>query len=257
MQTLDVLVADDEPLARRTVRRLLARDPQVREVREASDGHDTVRKILERRPDIVFLDVQMPGMDGFEVVAEIGIRHMPPIVFATAHDQHALRAFEISAVDFLLKPFSDSRFQEALQRAKRLVVSATASPAEQLAKLVRYLQENRPADNPVSDRIVLKSAGESVILRPDDIYWLEAQGDYIRVHARERSHLVRETMNSMERRLDASLFVRIHRSAIVNLRQVKRISPLMFGDHAIWLENGRELRVSRTYHPRFAQRLQG
>lgn len=253
------LVVDDEPTARRGVRLLLDRDPDITVAGEAASGPDAVRKITEEKPELVFLDVQMPEMDGFKVLEAVRARHTPVVVFVTAYDQHALRAFEVNAIDYLLKPFDDERFDAALKRAKHEVARRqTDALGVKLDHLLAYLQaggpaaapEPAPADAIQPDRILLKSGGEIYFLKADEIDWIEAEGDYMKFHAGGRAHLLRETMARLEERLDGAKFIRIHRSTIVNIDRVRKLSPSFAGEYAVVLQDGTKLKLSRGYHDR-------
>lgn len=258
------LIIDDEPTARRGVRLLLDRDPDIAVCGEAASGPEAARKITEEKPDLVFLDVQMPEMDGFKVLESVRHRHVPVVVFVTAYDQHALRAFEVSAVDYLLKPFDDERFAAALQRAKTEHARRQSDALGlKLDHLLAYLQAGpggppSPAPAPIeeavqADRVLLKSGGEIYFLKADEIDWIEAEGDYMKFHAGGRAHLLRETMARLEERLDGAKFIRIHRSTIVNIDRVRKLSPSFAGEYAVVLHDGTKLKLSRGYH----DRLQG
>ncbi|MEM8599933.1 MAG: LytTR family DNA-binding domain-containing protein [Bacteroidota bacterium] len=239
---LRVLVADDEPLARETVG-LLLRDRAEAEVRwEAATGAATVRAIRQHRPDLVFLDVQMPEGDGFAVVDEIGAAQMPVTVFVTAFDQYALRAFEARALDYLLKPYDDARFFAAFDRACARVHErqAASEPA---------------ASETTPDRIMVKSGGQIVFVEVAAIDWVEAAGDYMVLHVGDRRHLIRETMAALERQLAPHGFVRIHRSTLVNLDRVATLRPSDHGDYRVRLRNDTTLRLSRRYWDRLEARL--
>ncbi len=233
-----VLVVDDEPLARRGVVARLARHPDVELAGECATGREAVRAITERPPDVVFLDVQMPGMDGFAVVEAVGVERMPLTVFLTAFETHALRAFEVQASDYLLKPIDDERFDGALARVRR------------------RLSEQRPAP-PGSERLVIRDRGRMVLLAVDEVDWVGAEKDYVRVYARGRSHLVRETMTAMESQLPATRFARIHRSAIVNLARIRELRPQANREFTVVLRDGTQLRLSRSYRDRLAALIQG
>lgn len=257
------VIVDDEPAARRGVRLLLDRDPAIAVVGEAANGGEAVAMLGNLRPDLVFLDVQMPGYDGFEVLARIDPAAMPSIVFVTAHDNHAVRAFDVSAVDYLLKPYDDARFAAALARAKAQVAARrTGTMDARLKQLLEYLQAQpgapggtaRPAEAP-PDRILLRSSGEIYFLKPEEIDWIEAEGDYMKFHVAGKAHLLRETMARLEARLDPRRFVRIHRSTIVNLDRVRKLSPSFAGEYAVILHDGTKLRLSRGYHERIAALL--
>lgn len=254
------IIVDDEPTARRGVRLLLERDRTVEIVGEAAGGIEAVELIHRERPDLAFLDVQMPGCDGFETLARVGPAAVPAVVFVTAYDEHALRAFDVNAVDYLLKPYDDARFAAALQRGKEAVRLRQADGVNtRLAKLLDYLQQNgeRPAapakeeDGP-GDRILLKSSGEIFFLKADEIDWIEAEGDYMKFHVAGRTHLMRETMARLEERLDPQRFIRIHRSTIVNLDRLRKLSPSFAGEYAVVLHDGTKLKLSRGYHERIA-----
>ena len=245
LSRIRILIADDEPVARRGVRVLLERDPLVDIVGEATGGIEAAELILRLRPDLVFLDVQMVGCDGFETLRRVGPAAVPVVVFVTAYDEYALRAFEVNAVDYLLKPYDDSRFAAALARARDLVVrKRTDEAGQRLARLLDHLEgEGR-------DRILLKSSGEIIFLKTSEIDWVEAEGDYVKFHAAGRTHLMRGTMASMETTLNPAQFIRIHRSAIVNADRLRKLSPSFEGEYAVVLQDGTKLRLGRSYHDR-------
>ena len=226
------IIVDDEPLARQGIRLRLQREKDVDIVGEAGDGRAAVGMIRSLRPDLVFLDVQMPAMTGFDVLGELSNDPLPVIIFVTAHDQFALRAFEVDAVDYLLKPFTQERFDEALQRARRELTAAA----------------------PLS-RIAVRSRDVWLILKSEEIDWLEAAGNYVEVHARGRTFLVRTTVTSLERRLDARRFARIHRSTIANLDRVAEIRSDAHGDYEVTLTCGAVLRMTRNYSDRLLSKV--
>jgi len=247
------LICDDEPLARERVRSLLADQPGLEVVGEASDGDQAVAAILGQEPDLVFLDVQMPKRTGFDVIQAVGADRMPAVVFVTAYDQYALKAFDVHAVDYLLKPFDRERFEGAVDRARRkLDADEGGALKTQLMQLVREMQ---PAAAPRQDRIVVKSGGRLFFLRTDEIDWIEAAGNYVRVHVGKEAHLLRETMNAIETRLDQKMFLRIHRSRIVNMERVKELHPWFNGDYAGILGDGTKLMLSRGYRDKLQERL--
>jgi two-component system LytT family response regulator len=251
------LIVDDEPAARRGVRLLLDRDPAIEIVGEASGGEEAANMISALRPALAFLDVQMPECDGFEVLARVGAERAPVLVFVTAYDEYALKAFEVNAVDYLLKPFDDARFAAALQRAKDAVRNRQSQNVDQrLNQLLTYLQTaapTPPADT--HDRILVKSSGEIFFLKAEEIDWIEAEGDYMKFHVAGKSHLMRETMARLEARLDAKRFIRIHRSTIVNIDRMRKLSPSFAGEYAVVLQDGTKLKLSRGYHERIATLL--
>lgn len=254
-----VVIVDDEPAARRGVRLLLERDRTVEIVGEAAAGQQATDLIRRERPDVAFLDIQMPGGDGFDVIKEIGPEALPAVVFVTAYDEHALRAFEVNAVDYLLKPYDDARFEAALQRAKDEVRRRQAETVNvRLVQLLDYLQRTAPEGTDPgkpADRIMLKSAGEIFFLKVAEIDWIEAEGDYMKFHVNGRTHLMRETMARLEARLDPRQFIRIHRSTIVNLDRLQKLSPSFAGEYVVILRDGTKLRLSRGFHERIATLL--
>ncbi len=255
---LRAVIVDDEPAARRGVRLLLDREGGVDVVGEAATGLEAVELIRREKPDLAFLDVQMPGADGFEALAELDAATVPAVIFVTAYDEHALRAFEVSAVDYLLKPFDDARFFAALRRAREEIRRRQADQVnDRLTQLLDYLRHTRgPAsaapEDKSGDRILVKSSGEIFFLKADEIDWIEAEGDYMKFHVAGRSHLMRETMARLEARLDPKRFIRIHRSTIVNIDRLRKLSPSFAGEYAVILQDGTKLKLSRGYHERIA-----
>jgi two-component system LytT family response regulator len=255
------LIVDDEPAARRGVRLLLERDPTVEIVGEAAGGAEAAEIIKREKPDLVFLDVQMPGCDGFEALNKVGTAASPAVVFVTAYDEHALRAFEVNAVDYLLKPYDDARFSAALQRGKQAVRQREADTVNsRLTQLLDYLQHDptrgaSAKEEGPGDRILLKSSGEIFFLKAEEIDWIEAEGDYMKFHVAGRAHLMRETMARLEARLDSKRFIRIHRSTIVNIDRMRKLSPSFAGEYAVILHDGTKLKLSRGYHERIGALL--
>jgi two-component system LytT family response regulator len=239
------VIADDEPIARHGVRLLLERDMGIEIVGEASGGVEAADLILRLRPDLVFLDVQMVGCDGFETLKRVGPDATPVVVFVTAYDEYALRAFEFNAVDYLLKPYDDARFAAALERARDLVMRKRGDAVDnRITRLIEHIEgEGR-------DRILLKSSGEIIFLKTGEIDWIEAEGDYVKFHVTGRTHLMRGTMAALEERLDPTRFIRIHRSTIVNADRLRKLSPSFEGEYAVVLQDGTKLRLSRGYHDR-------
>lgn len=254
------LIVDDEPAARRGLRLLLERDAGIAIVGEAANGLEAVEFIRRERPELVFLDVQMPGADGFETLRRLAPAETPTVVFVTAFDEYALRAFEVQAVDYLLKPYDDARFAAALHRAKAEVQRRQGETVNtRLAQLLEYLQtaerEGTRRAEAAGDRILLKSSGEILLFKPEEIDWVEAEGDYMKFHVGGKAHLMRETMARLEARLDPARFIRIHRSTIVNLDRVRKLSPSFAGEYVAVLQDGTKLRLSRSYHERLAELL--
>jgi two-component system LytT family response regulator len=246
--TLRSMIVDDEPLARRRLRTLLRAEPQIEVIGEADDGPNAVRAIRDRSPDLLFLDVQMPGLDGFEVLEEIGVERAPAVIFVTAYDQYALKAFDAHAVDYLLKPFDRGRLREAVRRAVRLATSDDAE--ERLRSLLADALGNRPLR-----RIMVKAAGRIYFVSADEIDWLEAAGHYAELHVGQRSHLVRDTIAHLASRLDGTRFARIARGTIIRLDQIRELQPGFHGDMDVVLKSGVTLRASRTYTAALRARL--
>jgi two-component system LytT family response regulator len=246
------LVVDDEPLARERVLSLLQQESDVEVVGECSDGGQAVTAIQSQSPDLVFLDVQMPGCDGFEVIRNIGADRMPTVIFVTAYDEYALQAFEVHALDYLLKPFGKDRFQQTLRHAREALERKRAGDLGR--RLLALVHDVKPEPQRV-ERLVVKSGGRVFFLRTDEIDWIEAAGNYVRLHLGSESHLFRETMNRMESRLDARRFTRIHRSRIVNTERIKELQPWFNGDYVVILRDGTRLTMSRGYRDKLQQRL--
>jgi two-component system LytT family response regulator len=246
------LIVDDEPLARRRIRSLLEHDSIVEVIGECSDGYKAVNSISELTPDLVFLDVQMPAMDGFEVIKTIGPERMPTVIFVTAYDHYALKAFEVNALDYLLKPFDRSRFQKTLERAKTMIrAPQNGSVSNQLLSLLQDLRREQE----IPDRFIIKSGGRVVFLKIEEIDWMRAVGNYVRLQVGRDSHLMRETMTGMEAKLYPDRFMRIHRSTIVNLDSVKEVQPWAKGEYVVIMRDGTRLIMSRRYRERLNERL--
>ena len=249
--SIRALVVDDEPLARQSVRRFLKSHGDIEVVGECGDGQSAVEAILSQKPGLVFLDVQMPEMDGFAVVGRIGVEQMPCTIFVTAYDQYALRAFDANAVDYLLKPFARTRFERALARARERIAGNLDREA---ARRILRAMESAAGRGGHIDRLPVSENGRIVFVKTRDIQWIEAAGNYARLHAAGRSYEVRETLTSLEGKLDPAVFLRIHRSAMVNVSFVKEAHPWFHGYHPVLLESGQKLRMSR-YQREVAERL--
>jgi two-component system LytT family response regulator len=232
---MKAVIVDDEPLARRALRQLVSEDPEVTVAGECS-GVEAPELILRTRPDILFLDIQMPEVDGFEVIERVGPDTVPAVVFVTAHDEHALRAFDAQALDYLVKPFDDRRFFTALQRAKERARSRPPRPA--------YVS-----------RFLVRSREKIVFVKATEIDWIEAADYYVSLHSAGKSHLLRKSMAELEKELDPGTFIRVHRSAIVNIDRVKELHPLFRGDSIVVLEDGTKIRLSRARRPEFEARM--
>ena len=262
MKRIRTLIVDDEPLARDGIEMMAKVDPEIEIVGRCAEGRAAVEAIRAQQPDLVFLDVQMPQLDGFEVLAELLPAERPFVVFVTAYEEHAIRAFEVSAVDYLLKPFTDGRFAAMLARAKEAVRRSRTVPLQkQVELLLDYVRRLDPGDvgsprrTPSAsapapeyvDRIVLKAYGALHFIKARDVIWMEAQGDFVKVQTPGKTQLVRETLQSMERKLDVAKFLRIHRSFLVNLEHVKRVEVALYGDYSVFMSDGTKLRLSRNY----------
>lgn len=250
---IKTLIVDDEPLARERIRSLLASDPDFEILGEAGNGEEAVIAIDGERPDLLFLDVQMPGLDGFQVLEAIGAEEMPVTIFVTAYDQYAIRAFEVHALDYLLKPFDRQRFQQTLDRAKSVLQQQAQAP-ELNQRLLSLISDFRTPARPV-ERLVVKAQGRVYFVATHEIDWIEAAGNYLKLHVGANEHLIRETMNAIEERLDPSQFVRIHRSTIVNIERVKELQPWFHGDFVVLLKDGQQLTLSRNYREKVQERL--
>ncbi|MEM1116096.1 MAG: response regulator [Bacteroidota bacterium] len=258
MAPLRALIADDEPLARDVLRLLLDDVPDVDLRWEAADGRAAVEAIREHRPDVVFLDVQMPHLDGFGVVETVGPEAMPATVFVTAYDQHALRAFEASAVDYLVKPYDDDRFARALDRARALAAATRSAEADALTDRLRHLLDAASGPAPeAADRLLVREGTKLSVVRTEAVDWAEAAGDYVALHVGPRTHLMRETLAGLAERLDARRFVRIHRSTVVHVDRVRDVRLTAAGDARVFLRDGTELRASRRYWKDLEARLGG
>lgn len=239
------LLVDDEPLARQRVRLLLNEEPDIEVIGECGDGFEAVEQIQAGKPDLVFLDVQMPDMDGFEVLRQVTQALLPVVIFTTAYDQHALRAFEVNALDYLLKPFKPTRFQEAVQRARDLIANKRAGLTVAQARGLLALLGHPPAPAPQLTRLAIKAAGKVTFVELDRIHSIEAAGKYAVVHVAKENHVLRETMNSLESHLPPQRFLRISRSVIVNLDQIQELQPMFQGENLVVLKNGQGYPTTR------------
>ena len=268
--SIRALIADDERLARERIRRLLRGEAQVEVERECQDGESAVEGILEDQPDLVFLDVQMPGLDAFEVLEAVRLRdatlRLPVVIFVTAFDDYALRAFEVHAVDYLVKPFTAQRFRSAVERAREVLRHGRQShEAGLLALIERLSSDKRELERRLTgegtesaatgsggdprwlERLHIRHDGRILFVRVSDVDWFESAGNYVRVHSESSSHQLRESLTSLAARLDPARFARIHRTTIVNIDRVREIQPWFSGDYVVVLQNGSKLRMSRNY----------
>ena len=252
MSKIRTLIVDDEPMARERVAALLRQEEDVEVIGECGDGPQAVTAIQNQSPDLVFLDVQRPGCSGFDVIRGGGADRMPTVIFVTAYDEYALRAFEVHALDYLLKPFGRDRFRETLKHSR---ASLERRRAGDLGRRLLALVNDIKPEAPKLDRLVVKSGGRVFFLRTEDLDWIEAAGNYVRLHLGDEAHLFRETMTHMEARLDTRRFVRIHRSRIVNTERIKELQPWFNGEYVVVLRNGTRLPLSRGYRDKLQERL--
>jgi len=255
-----VLIADDEAIARRRTARLLRERNDVDIVAQCAGGAEAVSAIREHEPDLVLLDIQMPDIDGFGVISEIGIDKMPQVVFVTAYDQHAIRAFEVNAVDYLIKPYTSERFHEAVDRAlKRIVQGAERVEEARLeAMLQRLFGENErgnASEEPGADRIIVRDRDRMRLIRVQDVDWIESEGNYVRLHIGATSHLIRGNLGKLEEKLATFGFVRVHRRFLVNVDRVTEVQPWFGGDAILILGNNAKVRLSRTFREPFEKRF--
>ena len=262
MSAIRALVADDEPLARDRIRRLLEEEPDIEVVGECADGDTAAQAIVELRPDLVFLDVQMPGRDGLAVVEAVRAEHLPYVIFATAYDEYAIRAFELHALDYLMKPFNPRRLRAAVARARQALAKDRAPHDERLLALLARMSatqddlERRLGSAPLApggpaegwlERLTVRDRGRIHFVRTADIDWIGASGNYVELHVGTTVHLVREKLSGLAARLDPTRFVRIHRSTIVNVERIREIQPWFSGDYVVLLHGGAKLNMSRNY----------
>ncbi|MBD9480286.1 LytTR family transcriptional regulator DNA-binding domain-containing protein [Pseudoxanthomonas sp. PXM02] len=248
--SLTALVVDDEPIARHAVLRLLREDPDIEDAGECGDGVSAVAAIRDLSPDLVFLDIQMPAITGLDVVATIGAARMPATIFVTAYEQFAVRAFEANAVDYLVKPFSRERFAETLRRAKQRLATVRGADADTTTRIMQALASLQQRDAYL-ERLPVREDERVVLVDVDDIVWIKASGNTVRLHLADRVHELRDTMSALAARLDPRRFARVHRSAIINIRRVKDIHPWFNGYHVVTMDTGQQLRMSRYQHEAF------
>ncbi|MBK8794332.1 MAG: response regulator transcription factor [Holophaga sp.] len=251
--TIRALVVDDEGLARQRILHLLEKEADFEVVGECANGIEAVKAIEDLNPDLVFLDIQMPELDGFGVIDAVGAERMPTTLFVTAYDQHAMKAFEVHALDYLLKPFDTDRFQQALDRARRWCASGVSdgNPKQNLEDLMSGIRQERPW----VDRLLVRHGDRHVLVRTASLQWIEAEDNYVRLHVEGTSFLLRQTMAGILSRLDPHQFRRIHRSAIVNLDCIKELQPWTSGDHLVIMRDGTKLTLSRTFREQFEEWL--
>jgi two-component system LytT family response regulator len=251
---LRVIVVDDEPLARAGVADLVRKDSGLEVVAECADGRSALEAIERLRPDLVLLDVQMPELDGFEVLRQLDPKRLPAVIFITAYDEFAVRAFDVHAFDYLVKPFDDTRFAEALARAKRVIGSGGGELGRRLDALLTHLAAGSPPGK-YQSRIVVKTAGRVLFVRVEDLDWVEAADYCVKLHSGGKTHVIRDSMNALEERLDPRRFFRVNRSAIVNLDRVREIQPYFKGEQVVLLQDGIQLKLSRGRRIELEERL--
>jgi two-component system, LytTR family, response regulator len=239
-----VIIADDESLARDKLRLMLTSEPDVEVIAECQNGGETVHALSAYKPDLMFLDVRMPDLDGFEVLSKVPRLDVPLIVFTTAYDRHAIRAFEAHALDYLLKPFDHERLHQALERARSELEKADTRADTQ--RILQYLSETRQ-HLASGRRLIVRAGGRVVFLSFDEIDWVEAAANYVRIYVGKQSYLLRRGIGEIAERLDQSQFIRIHRSFIVNVQKIKELQPVNSGEYIVVLKDGKELSCSRGY----------
>lgn len=253
MEKIRVIIVDDEPLAREGLRMRLAREPDIEIIGECTNGREAISAIGRDHPDLVFLDVQMPRIGGFDVIKAVGAAHMPNVIFVTAYDEHAFRAFEVHALDYLLKPVDGDRFKEAIERARRQI---RASNIDAINDRLRGLIADLGEEKRYLERIAVKSNGRVLLLAVDEIDCIEAADNYVKLNAGREAHLLHATMNSLESRLDPQRFLRIHRSTIVNITRIRELYPMFHGEYRVILRNGTELTSGRSYRNRLQKLIE-
>lgn len=247
------LIIDDVTLARQRLKRCLADDPEIEIVGECDNGEKAVADIRSLAPDLIFLDVQMPALDGFGVLDSLGNDRLPAVIFVTAYNEYAIQAFEVNALDYLLKPVDCERLAKAVKRAKSRLAQKTRD--DDLDNRFRAMLEDIKTGSKYIKRLTIKLTGRTILLPTDEIDWIETHGNYLKVHAGRESHLIRGTMQSLETKLNPEQFVRVHRSVIVNIEKIKEIYPRSNGDQDLVLQNGRQLMLSRNYRDKFFELL--
>ena len=248
-EKIRALIVDDEPLARRGIRRLLQSVPDVEIVGEAVNGEDAVAAVEKQKPDLVFLDIQMPLLDGFSAIGKIGLENMPEIVFVTAFDEHAIRAFEINAIDYLLKPIDPERFRKCLDRVRQRMTNSRGEKLDdKLSSLLQTLERvESKTEKTFLSRIVVKDAERIFFVMADEIIWISSEGNYVKIHTKNKSYLLRETMDGLENKLNPGEFLRIRRSTIVRVNEIKALHTLFNGEFDVVLKDGTKLASSRRY----------
>ena len=252
MSVIETVIVDDERLSRKRIRRLLSADPEVNVTGECETGQQALELLAAHAPDLLFLDIQMPGLDGFALLNELGADRMPCTIFVTAYDEYALRAFEVHAFDYLLKPFDELRLNETVRRAKEHLLNRHV---EADRDRLRLMLENLSKPERFRDRLAVRSGENVLLLKTNQIDWIEAADNYVYLHCGSETHALRETLSSLERTLDPNTFLRIHRSAIVNVDRIKALQPWFRGDYRVVLTTGTQLTLSRSYRQNLQNRV--
>ena len=262
-KVIRALVVDDEPLARERVRRLLSGEQDVEVVGESKDGFEAVAGIRKLKPDLLFLDVQMPGKDGFSVLDDLAPEETPVVIFLTAYDRYAVRAFEAAALDYLLKPFDEDRFAKAVARARAQLAQIAQLKNGSGAMSAAPDEEQATASDALGarvgylERLIIRDKGRVLFRRADEIDWIEAYGNYVRLHIGRSAYLLRETISGLEERLDPAKFTRIHRATLVNRERIREMRPVLNGNYQVTLQDGTRLTMSRRYRRRLPESLTG
>ena len=250
---LRVLIVDDEPLAREKIRSMLKGDPEVEITADCANGQEAFAAIRKSTPDLIFLDVQMPQMDGFALLQAMSPENMPMVIFVTAYDQYALKAFDVYALDYLLKPFDRERFQKALHRAKDQIKRERGSDLNQ--RIMTLLEELKAKPAYLS-RLAIKTGGRVLFVKTEEIDWVEAEGNYVCLHIGKERYMLREPMSALENRLNPKTFLRIHRSSIVNIDRIQELQPWFHGEYRVILRDGTQLMLSRGYRDKLGALLE-
>jgi two-component system, LytTR family, response regulator len=258
MNRIKTLIIDDEPLARSRIRELLVEDDEISIIGECSDGDEAVISIFRLKPDLVFLDVQMPERDGFEVVSTVGAENMPVVIFVTAFDRYALQAFEVYALDYLLKPFDDSRFFQTLERAKKQIrQTAQAEHDGGYKDLITAMIERVKPFQGFLQKVLVKSRDRLTFLETNEIEWISSEGNYVCFHIQKASYMLRETISNLEKQLNPAQFLRINRSTIININQVKELHQMFHGDYKVILNDNTQFTLSRRFRDRLPRIVTG
>jgi two-component system LytT family response regulator len=252
VKCIQALIVDDEPLARERIRDMLETDSEIEIIGECASVQEAIEAIDQNPPDLIFLDVEMPGKDGFAMLDELEPGRIPAIIFVTAYDQYAVRAFEVYALDYLLKPFDRERFEKAVRRAKAHVQN---EKSENITERILSALEEIKARPVHLERLVIKMNGHVFFVKTEEIDWLEAEGNYVRLHAGKESYLLRDTISALESQMDPRRFVRVHRSAIVNIDRIQELQPWFHGEYRIILREGVQLTLSRSYREKLHELL--